>query len=120
MKIADMGEIWKKYSNTPIPLGFIVIKRSIPEEVSLKVNRILKRSIDYASRNPLASSEFVASNAREMESDVMKKHIDLYVNEYTAELGIKGRQAIDKLFHVAGRSGVVPDLPPRIFLTSVG
>jgi 1,4-dihydroxy-6-naphthoate synthase len=116
-KIADMGEYWEKLTNMPIPLGTIVINRSVPEDIALKVNRILKRSLDYAYADSLASYDFVAGNAKEMESDIMNYHIKLFVNEFTADLGTEGRMAIEKLFSLARSRGVIPELPERIFLT---
>jgi len=115
--IADMGEFWEKLTNLPIPLGTIVINRSVKEEIALKVNRILKRSLEYAYRDSMASYDFVAGNAREMDSDVMNNHIKLYVNEFTADLGQEGRQAVESLFRIAYDKGVIPELPERIFLT---
>jgi 1,4-dihydroxy-6-naphthoate synthase len=116
-KIADMGEYWESVSGLPIPLGTIVINRSVPEEIALKVNRIVRRSLDYAYRDSVASYEFVAGNAREMDRDVMNNHIKLYVNEFTSDLGVEGKKAITKLFEVAREENVIPDLPGRIFLT---
>jgi 1,4-dihydroxy-6-naphthoate synthase len=117
-KIADMGEYWEKLTNLPIPLGTIVINRSVPEDIALKVNRILKRSLDYAYRDSIASYDFVAGNAKEMDSDVMNSHIKLFVNEFTADLGQEGRSAIENLFRIAHEKGVIPPLPRRIFLTT--
>jgi len=116
-KIADMGEYWEALTGMPIPLGAIVINRSIPDDIALKVNRILKGSLDYAYRDSSSTYDFVARNAREMDSDVMNSHIKLYVNEYTSDLGSEGRMAIEKLFRIAGDSGVIPKMPVRIFLT---
>jgi 1,4-dihydroxy-6-naphthoate synthase len=117
-KIADMGEYWEKLTGMPIPLGTIVINRSVPEDVALKVNRILKRSLNYAYRDSVASYEFVAGNAREMDRDVMNNHIKLFVNEFTSDLGQEGRNAIMKLYEIAQKVKVVPEMPARIFLTS--
>ena len=116
-KLADMGEYWETLTGLPIPLGAIVIKRTIPEDIALKVNRIVRRSLEYAYKDSFASYDFVAGNAREMDSTVMNNHIKLYVNEYTLDLGIKGREAILELFRIAGEKGVIPSLPERIFLT---
>jgi 1,4-dihydroxy-6-naphthoate synthase len=118
-KIADMGEFWEKLTGLPIPLGCIVINRSLSEDISLKVNRILKRSIDYAYHDSMASFKFVSSNAREMDSNVMNRHIKLFVNKFTMELGEEGRQAIERLFRVSTKAGIIPELPNRIFLTSI-
>jgi 1,4-dihydroxy-6-naphthoate synthase len=116
IKIADMGEYWEKLVNLPVPLGAIVIKRTIPENIALKVNRILKRSLEYAINNPEASLGFIAGNAQEMDREVMNSHINLYVNEFTLSLGAKGREVIEKLFSIATEKKVIPRLPNRIFL----
>jgi 1,4-dihydroxy-6-naphthoate synthase len=116
IKIADMGKYWENFVNLPVPLGAIVIKRSIPEDIALKVNRILKRSLEYAINHPEASFDFISGNAQEMDREVMNNHISLYVNEFTLSLGIKGREAIEKLFAIATEKKVIPSLPNRIFL----
>jgi 1,4-dihydroxy-6-naphthoate synthase len=116
-KIADMGEYWESLTGLPIPLGAIVIHRNISEEISIKVNRVLRRSLEYAYKDSFASYDFVSGNAREMDSTVMNKHIKLFVNEYTINLGDKGREAIHMLFRIASEKGVIPALPDRIFLT---
>jgi 1,4-dihydroxy-6-naphthoate synthase len=117
-KIADMGEYWEKLTNLPVPLGTIVINRSVPEEIALKVNKILRRSLEYAYQDSVASYNFVASNAQEMDSTVMSNHIKLFVNEFTSELGSEGRRAIEKLFKIALEKKVIPEVPQRIFLIS--
>jgi 1,4-dihydroxy-6-naphthoate synthase len=116
-KLADMGEYWETLTGLPIPLGAIVIKRDIPEDIALKVNRVIRKSLEYAYKDSFASYDFVASNAREMDSTVMNNHIKLFVNEYTLNLGDKGKEAIIELFRMAREKGVIPLLPDRIFLT---
>jgi len=116
-KIADMGEYWESLTGLPIPLGAIVINRQIPEDIALKVNRVLRRSLEYAYKDSFASYDFVSGNAKEMDSTVMNNHIKLFVNEFTMNLGPKGREAINRLFSVAAEKGVIPRLPERIFLT---
>jgi 1,4-dihydroxy-6-naphthoate synthase len=115
-KLADMGEYWETLTGLPIPLGAIVIKRDIPDEIAQKVNRIVRRSLEYAYKDSFASYDFVAENAKEMDSTVMNNHIKLFVNEYTLNLGSKGKEAIIELFRIASEKGVVPVLPERIFL----
>ena len=116
-KIADMGEYWEKLTGLPIPLGAIVINRKVPEDIALKVNRVLRRSLEYAYKDSFASYDFVSGNAKEMDSTVMNNHIKLFVNEFTITLGKKGREAINHLFSVAGEKSVLPSLPEKIFLT---
>jgi len=118
-KLADMGEYWETLTGLPIPLGAIVIKRSIPDDIALKVNRVVRRSLEYAYKDSFASYDFVSDNAREMDSTIMNNHIKLFVNEYTLNLGKKGREAIVELFRIAGEKGVIPSLPDRIFLTTL-
>jgi 1,4-dihydroxy-6-naphthoate synthase len=118
-KLADMGEYWEGLTGLPIPLGAIVIKRDIPDDIALKVNRIVRRSLEYAYKDSFASYDFVAGNAREMDSTVMNNHIKLFVNEYTLNLGNRGREAIVELFRIARQKNVIPVLPERIFLTSL-
>lgn len=119
-KIEDMGEFWERLTGMPIPLGAIVINRNIPLSVATRVNRILKRSLEYAYRDSGSTYDFVSSNAQEMDPDVMNNHIKLYVNEFTADLGIEGKEAIEKLFSIAGSEKVIPPMPEKIFLTDRG
>jgi 1,4-dihydroxy-6-naphthoate synthase len=116
-RIADLGEFWESLTGMPIPLGAIVIKRNIPVDVALKVNRIIRRSLEYAYKDSFASFRFVSEHATDMDGTVMNNHIKLFVNEYTLNLGIKGREAINRLFKIAGDKKVIPSLPQRIFLT---
>ena len=116
-KLADLGEFWERLTGLPIPLGAIVINRNIPEDVALKVNRIIRKSLEYAYKDSFASYDFVAGNAKDMDSTVMNNHIKLYVNEFSLDLGEKGKEAINVLFRIAGQKGVIPSLPERIFLT---
>jgi 1,4-dihydroxy-6-naphthoate synthase len=117
-KIADMGEYWEKLTGLPIPLGTIVVNRRLPEDIALKVNRIIRRSLDYAYHDSLASYDFVVANAKEMDSTVMNNHIKLFVNKFTMNLGRDGKKAILELFRIAGEKGLIPALPDRIFLTA--
>lgn len=116
-KLADMGEYWENLTGLPIPLGVIVGKRNLPAEVLLKVNRIIRRSLDYAYTDSFASFDFVSANAREMDSTVMNNHIKLFVNEFSLDLGKEGRRAVSELFRIALEKGIIPALPERIFLT---
>lgn len=117
-KLADMGEYWERLTSLPIPLGAIVIRKTIPEDIALKVNRIVRRSLEYAYKDSFASYDFVAGNAKEMNSTVMNNHIKLFVNEYSVNLGKTGREAINRLFQVAREKSIIHSMPERIFLTS--
>jgi len=116
IKLADTGDYWERLTGLPVPLGAIVVKRNLDRDVALAVNRILAASIDYAYTDSLASYHFVSSNAKEMESNVMNSHIRLYVNEFTRQLGIDGKAAVNRFFEIAHERGAIPELPPQIFL----
>jgi 1,4-dihydroxy-6-naphthoate synthase len=116
-KIIDLGEYWESETGTPIPLGGIVIKRSLPDDVKQKVNRVLRRSVEYAFANREASLPFVREHAQEMSEDVMYQHIDLYVNEYSIDLGEEGRRAVATLFERAAAAGVIPAMSGSLFLS---
>ena len=115
-KIVDLGEYWEELTQCAIPLGGIVIKRDISDDIKNKVNRVLKKSIEFAFANPGSSSSFVKAHAQEMEEDVIRKHINLYVNEYSISLGDKGREAVMKLFEKAKELKLIPTINQKIFI----
>ncbi len=117
LKIADLGEHWEKLTSLPVPLGTIVIKRNIPSETGLKVNRIIRRSLEHAYDNPEASVDFIMSNAHDLDKKVVDSHIRLYVNNYTLDLGKGGKEAISNLFRIAREKTVIPEIPGKIFVT---
>jgi len=115
-KIIDLGEFWESETGAAIPLGGIVISRRLPEDVRQRVNRVMRRSVEYAFANRSASLPFVRANAQAMSDDVMYKHIDLYVNDYSVDLGPEGRRAVEVLFDRARHSGVIPAMREDLFL----
>jgi 1,4-dihydroxy-6-naphthoate synthase len=115
-KIVDLGEWWEADTGAPIPLGGIVIRRSLPAEVVHAVNRIVGRSVDYAFANPKASLPYVRAHAQEMSEEVMYKHIDLYVNDFSIDLGAEGRRAVELLFERGRASGTLPPIAAPLFL----
>src|SRR5882762_3492367 len=115
-KIVDLGEFWESETGTPIPLGGIVANRSLPDEVKQRVNRVLRRSVVYAFAHRAASLPFVREHAQEMSEEVMYRHIDLYVNEYSVGLGEEGRRAVELLFERARATGMIPEVKDDLFL----
>lgn len=114
--IADTGEKWEELTGLPVPLGAIVVSRNVDEDIATRVNRSIKRSIEYAYANPAKSVEFIRRHARETDPGVTREHIKLYVNSYSLTQGQEGRMAIEKLFAVAQEKRVIGELPERIFL----
>lgn len=115
-KIIDLGEFWERETGAPIPLGGIVANRALPSDVQQRINRVLRRSVEYAFAHPEASLDFVRDNAQEMSEDVMKQHIALYVNQYSIDLGAEGRHAVEVLFERAAAAGIVPAFTEPLFL----
>lgn len=115
-KVKDLGEYWEEKTKCAIPLGGIVIKRSLPVEVQQKVNRLIRKSVEYAFANPKSALSFIKSHAQEMEEAVMYKHIDLYVNQYSVDLGADGKKAIEILFAEATDKKIIPVIKQKLFL----
>jgi 1,4-dihydroxy-6-naphthoate synthase len=115
-KIVDLGEFWERTTSAPIPLGGIVVRRALPPDVQQRVNRVMRRSVEFAFAHRDASLPFVREHAQEMSEDVMYKHIDLYVNKYSVDLGSEGRRAIQLLFGEGVAAGVLPAVRERLFL----
>jgi 1,4-dihydroxy-6-naphthoate synthase len=99
-KVKDLGEYWEEKMELPIPLGGIAINQSIKRSVALKVNVLIRKSLDFAFKNYPAIPDYVKQHSQEMSQDVMRKHIDLYVNNYTLDLGDEGKLAIESLHEV--------------------
>lgn len=116
-KVVDLGDYWEKTTNCPIPLGGIVVKRSIPNDIKEKLNRVLRASVEYAFANPTSGIEFIKSHAQEMSTEVMYKHIELYVNKYSVDLGKEGRSAIEIMFKKAQDMGFIPKTEKNLFLS---
>ncbi|MBE7443499.1 MAG: 1,4-dihydroxy-6-naphthoate synthase [Flavobacteriales bacterium] len=115
-KIVDLGEFWEQTTGSLIPLGGIVIKRSLPIDTILKVNRLLRKSIEYAFENPDSPLEYMQCNAQEMDKNVMMQHVGLYVNKYSIDLGDEGKSAITKMFNLAQEKGIIPSISNSLFI----
>ena len=95
--VADLGLEWERQMGLPLPLGSIIVDRSLGEEVARDVERLIRRSIEYAFANPSSSRDFIKSHAQELEDDVVDKHIALFVNDFSLTLGDEGRRAVKEL-----------------------
>ncbi len=115
-KIADLGTEWEKETNMPIPLGGIAVRRSLPEEVKSTINSIVRQSIEFAFANPESSANYVREHSQEMEENVIRQHIDLYVNESSISLGQQGQDAIHLLYKKAQDFGLTEKIQEPIFL----
>lgn len=114
-RIRDLGEAWQELTSMPIPLGGIAVKRSLGPELAGQLDRMLAASIDYAYNNPFSSYGFVKKYAASMERDIMQKHINLYVNDFSRNLGQEGREAVKALYEKAAATGALTAVRKDIF-----
>jgi 1,4-dihydroxy-6-naphthoate synthase len=99
-KVKDLGEYWEEKMELPIPLGGIAITQSIKRSVALQINQLIRQSLEYAFSNYPVITDYVKQHSQEMSEEVMRRHIDLYVNNYSIDLGDDGRFAIESLHEI--------------------
>ena len=114
--IDDLGKNWESRTGQAIPLGGIAVSRQLDQSLQEKIARVLRRSIEFAFKYPRESTEFSALYAQEMDAAVMAKHIALYVNNYSIDLGNDGRNAIRFFLKEAVKIGAVHTVPDDIFV----
>jgi 1,4-dihydroxy-6-naphthoate synthase len=105
--LVDLGEWWERSTGCPIPLGAIIAKSHLDTEA---ITAAIRASLDYAWAHPEAGRGYVAEHAQEMSAEVCRKHIELYVNEFSRDLGAEGRMAVERLLGGAAELGLVPEL----------
>lgn len=115
-KLMDCGEWWEQTTGAAIPLGGIIIKKELPEAVKKQVQQMIADSVAKSWDRYPDLSAFVQDNAQEMEEEVMRKHINLYVNQYTTSLDTEGTAAIETLFQKAYAAGIIPKLPEQYMI----
>jgi len=116
VKQTDLGKFWETETGLPVPLGGIVANRKLPKDVQLKVQSLIRESLKYAYAHEKELSDFVKDNAREMSPDVMQMHIDLYVNDFSNDLGDEGKKAVMKFLQVHSSINKIPMEEKNIFL----
>tara|TARA_B100000780_G_scaffold198024_1_gene139941 strand:- start:576 stop:1403 length:828 start_codon:yes stop_codon:yes gene_type:complete len=115
-KVKDLGEHWEQQTGMPIPLGGIAIKRNLDKSLQEKVQRLIRKSIEFAFDNPSESLAFVKQNAQEMDAEIMQKHINLYVNEYSLSLGEKGKAAIEYMYKFSVEKNLITETEKDLFV----
>ena len=109
-KILDLGSYWEEMMKVPIPLGGIVIKRQFDIGLQQQINKLIKKSVEYAFENYPHLSDYVIKNAQEMSEPVIRQHIDLYVNNFSIDIGLEGKIAVDKLLELSHKINGTPFL----------
>ncbi len=100
IKIMDLGNYWEERIKSPIPLGGIIIKRSMDIDLQQKIDRLIRKSLEFSFQQYPALTNYVRKHSQEMEESVMRQHIDLYVNNYSLNLGEEGKKAVHTLLDV--------------------
>ncbi len=113
--VIDLGQWWEDETSMPIPLGGIAIQRNLPQEIILQVEKTIGESVIHAFNDRNASSDYINNHAQELDDDVIKQHIDLYVNSFSQSLGHEGEKAVEYLFDLARKKGVMKKCNNAIF-----
>jgi 1,4-dihydroxy-6-naphthoate synthase len=115
-QVVDLGSYWEQLTGCAIPLGGIVVNRRLDLSIQQKINRLIRKSIEFAFENPKSGIDFIRQHAQEMEEAVMYKHIALYVNKYSIDLGKEGKKAIDTLFEIALKNKIIPSINKLLYV----
>ncbi len=107
-EVADVGALWESTTDLPLPLGIIAARRSLPVDLVAAIGSALRTSVQNAFAHPDRSAAWVREHAQEMAEDVCRAHIELYVNEFSEDLGAEGRAAIDALLSRGRAGGLLP------------
>lgn len=108
VEVADLGDWWESQTGMPIPLGAILARRDLDDAQARGINDAVARSLRFARTNEPAVMKYVREHATEMQEEVMRKHIGLYVNEFSDDVGEQGIAAVNELFSRAHAAGIIP------------
>lgn len=113
LPVLDLGQWWEEDTGSPIPLGGILVRRSLGTSCIRQLDAALRDSVIYAQQHPEQPMAYIRQHAQELSDRVIREHIKLYVNEFSVDLGEAGLQAVRILFERAERRGLIPpcDLP---------
>ena len=95
VKLIDLGEYWEQKTGSPIPLGGIVARKNIESKLQQQIDNLIRKSLEYSFENYPTISPYVSQHSQEMSEDVMRKHIELYVNDFSLNLGNEGHAAVE-------------------------
>jgi 1,4-dihydroxy-6-naphthoate synthase len=115
--VLDLGQWWEQDSGCPIPLGGILAKRSLGTELIQQLDSALRHSVEYAFANPQQPQAYIKQHAQELEAAVIRSHIELYVNDFSIDLGDEGIRAVETLFARAEARGLIPAGELPLFVT---
>jgi 1,4-dihydroxy-6-naphthoate synthase len=114
--LSDLGKKWEETMQMPLPLGCIAGKKVHEKGMLLKTEKLIRQSIEYAYTHPENAMPYVRRHAQEMDEQVMKQHIELYVNRHSIDLGAEGKQAVIALLNKGHEAGLLPSAGQNVFL----
>ena len=117
VRIIDLGEWWEEKTSLHVPLGGIAVRRDITSAVAGEIEELIQSSVKYSFSRREKADNYIKKHAQEMSSNVIRQHIDLYVNDFTLNLGKEGEEAIKTLFALARKSGILPISSIPLFIT---
>jgi 1,4-dihydroxy-6-naphthoate synthase len=112
----DLGHFWEETAGAPIPLGGIMANRRLPQTIIEKINRLVKKSLEFAFAHPEGTVPYIRKYAQCMEQEVLDAHLKTFVNEYSLELGVDGKRAIKILIDKSIAAGLINDFPEDYFI----
>ncbi|GBD96137.1 MAG TPA: 1,4-dihydroxy-6-naphthoate synthase [Nitrospirae bacterium] len=115
-EIIDLGQWWEKETGLAIPLGGIIAKHSLGHCVNKKINKILRQSVEYAFSNRAEPMSYIKEHSQELLDDVINRHINLYVNDYSVDVGPEGEKAVIELLSRAEEAGIIPKTKQPVFV----
>ncbi|MBL7032157.1 MAG: 1,4-dihydroxy-6-naphthoate synthase [Nitrospira sp.] len=115
-RVIDLGQWWEKETGLPIPLGGILAKRKLGKELILMIDDLLRQSIEYSYNNRFESMGYIKQHSQELSDGVIKDHINLYVNNFTIDIGDEGEKAVVELFSRAEDAGIIPKSEQPLFI----
>ena len=118
IKIADLGSVWEEKMKAPIPLGGIAVKRNLDKKIKCKIDQLIRESVELSFSTYPVINDYVKQHAQEMSEDVMRQHIDLYVNNFSIDLGENGKDAIEAFYNVFLQKDDKVRHANRLFLTT--
>jgi 1,4-dihydroxy-6-naphthoate synthase len=113
--LLDLGDWWEAETGMPIPLGCISARRGLPVATIRQVEETIRNSVVYGLEKRDEAKAYIVRHAQEMAPSVIDRHIDLYVNDYTIELGPEGEAAVETLFSMAREKKLLPEHPSNLF-----
>jgi 1,4-dihydroxy-6-naphthoate synthase len=116
-EVLDLGAWWEKDSGLPIPLGGILARRDLGSETIQLIDRAIRASLEYARAHPLEPRTYIKDHAQELDDKVIDAHINLYVNDFSLDLGKEGVTAVETLLARAEARGLIPKSGKPLFLS---